>query len=92
MILNNKSEAIRKHSKSLIGKMVVSKTGKRFGEVSNINFDVRTGELLQVQLKNPTGYCEGLDLERSKDGALLIPFSSVIAVGDFLVIAEEEII
>lgn len=82
----------KKYSKQLIGKTVVSKTGKRFGEVSDITFETRTGELLQIILKNPTGYTEGLELEQSKEGNLVIPFSAVIAVGDFVVVAEEDII
>lgn len=80
------------YSKQLRGKTVVSKTGKRFGEVSDVGFESRTGELIQLILKNPTGYTEGLDLERSDEGELLIPFSAVIAIGDFVVIAEEDII
>ena len=79
-------------SKQILGKIVVSKTGKRFGEVGDILFEIRTGELLQIVLKDPTAYCDGLDLEKNKAGELLIPFSSVIAVGDFVVIAEEDII
>ncbi|MAF36486.1 hypothetical protein CL622_05210 [archaeon] len=82
----------KKYSKQLLGKTVVSKTGKRFGEVGDISFEVRTGELLQIILKDPTAYCDGLELEKNKTGELLIPFSSVIAVGDFVVIAEEDII
>jgi len=82
----------QKLSKQLIGKTVVSKTGKRFGEVGNLTFEVRTGEIIQIVLKNPTGYCEGLDLERDKAGNTLIPFSSVVATGDFVVVAEEDII
>jgi len=81
-----------KYSKQLLGKVVVSKNGKRFGEVSNVVFESRTGELLQLVLKNPTIYCEGLDLEKDSVGNLLVPFSSVVAVGDYLVIAEEDII
>jgi len=33
-----------------------------------------------------------LELEREKNGKPLIPFSAVIAIGDFIVIAEEDII
>ena len=80
------------NAKKLIGKSVVSKSGKRFGEVGDITFEIRTGELLQIILKDPTSYCDGLELEKNKEGDLLIPFSSVIAVGDFVVIAEEDII
>ncbi len=90
--LSMNSSTTRRNSRQMLGRVVVSKTGKRFGEVHNITFDTRTGELLQIQLKNPTGYCEGLDLEKSKEGHLMVPFSSVVAVGDFVVIAEEDII
>jgi len=86
------SEEDKKYSKQLLGKTVVSKNGKRFGEVANVTFETRTGELIQIILKNPTVYIEGLDLEKDKQGSLLIPFSSVIAIGDFVVIQEEDLI
>ena len=79
-------------SRQLIGKLIVSKTGKRFGEVSDLTFETRTGELMHIVVRNPTGYCEGLELEKDKSGNLLIPYSAVVAVGDFVVVAEEEII
>ncbi len=80
------------NSRQLLGKLIVSKTGKRFGEVSDLSFETRTGELIHLIVKNPTGYCEGLELEKDKSGSPLIPFSAVLAVGDFVVVAEEEII
>jgi sporulation protein YlmC with PRC-barrel domain len=82
----------KKFSKQLIGKTVVSKSGKRFGEVGDIVFEVKSGELIHVVLKNPTQYTEKLELEKSKEGNLLIPFSAVIAMGDFLVVSEEDIV
>jgi sporulation protein YlmC with PRC-barrel domain len=82
----------KRFSKQLLGKTVVSKTGKRFGEVGDIVFETRTGELIHVVLDNPTQYTDKLDLERNKQNQQLIPFSAVIAMGDFLVIAEEDII
>jgi len=82
----------RKLSKQLIGKTVVSKSGKRFGEVGDIQFEVKSGELIYVVLKNPTQYTERLELEKSKKGELLVPFSAVIAMGDFLVIEEADIV
>ena len=82
----------KKFSKQLIGKTVVSKSGKRFGEVGDIIFETKSGELIHVVLKNPTQYTEKLELEKSKEGKLLIPFSAVIAMGDFLVISEEDIV
>jgi sporulation protein YlmC with PRC-barrel domain len=81
----------KRYSKQIIGKRVASKTGKEFGTVSNIIFEIRTGEVIQLALKNTTGYSEGLDLERTKEGELLIPYSCVTAYGDFIVIAEEDL-
>jgi len=82
----------KKYSKQLMGKTVVTKTGKKFGEVGSILFETRTGELLQIMLKNPTAFSEGLDLEKDNQGNTLIPFSAVIAVGDYVVVSEEDII
>ncbi|MFH1072117.1 MAG: PRC-barrel domain-containing protein [Nanoarchaeota archaeon] len=82
----------KKFSKQLIGKTVVSKTGKRFGEVGDIIFETSSGELIHMVLVNPTSYTEKLELEKTKEGQILIPFSSVIAIGDYMVIAEEDII
>jgi sporulation protein YlmC with PRC-barrel domain len=86
------AEEDKKYSKQILGKTIVTKSGKRFGEVGNILFDTRTGELLQIVIRNPTSYSDGLELEKDKDGAYLIPFSSVLAVGDFVVVAEEDIV
>ena len=86
------AEEEKKFSKQLIGKTVVSKTGKRFGEVGDIIFETRSGELIHMMLKNPTPYTEKLELEKDKEGKILIPFSAVIAIGDFMVVAEEDII
>jgi sporulation protein YlmC with PRC-barrel domain len=82
----------KKVSKQLIGKTVVSKTGKKFGEVGDIIFETSSGELIHMVLTNPTSYTEKLELEKTKTGEILIPFSAVIAIGDFMVVAEEDIV
>ena len=86
------AEEEKKFSKQIIGKTIVSKTGKRFGEVGDIIFETRSGELIHMVVSNPTSYTEKLELEKDKNGNILIPFSAVIAIGDFMVIAEEDII
>jgi sporulation protein YlmC with PRC-barrel domain len=90
--VDTKSSDDKKFSKQLIGKTVISKSGKRFGEVGDIIFETRSGELIHVVLVNPTSYIEKLELEKTKEGNILVPFSAVIAVGDFVVLAEEDII
>lgn len=82
----------KKFSKQLIGKTVVSKTGKRFGEVGDLVFETRSGELIHLVIYNPTSYTVKLELEKDGEGHTLVPFSSVIAIGDFMVISEEDIL
>ncbi len=85
------AEDQKRFSKSLLGKTVVTKSGKKFGEVGNITFETRTGELMQLVLKNPSSFIGALNLEQDKRGNYLIPFGSVMAVGDFVVVAEEDL-
>jgi sporulation protein YlmC with PRC-barrel domain len=80
------------YSKELLGKTIVSKSGKKFGNVGDLIFEVGSGELIHLLLRNPTSYTDRMELEKTKDGQILIPFSAVIATGDFIVVAEEDII
>jgi len=86
------AEDEKRYAKQLLGKTVVTKSGKKFGEVGNITFETRTGELIQIILKAPTNYTEGLELEKDSEGNLMIPYSAVIAIGDFVVVSEEDIV
>ena len=82
----------KNYSRELLGKTIVSKSGKKFGEVGDLIFEVGSGELIHLLLQNPTIYTERLELEKTKNGEILIPFSAVIATGDYIVVAEEDII
>lgn len=86
------AEQDKKYSKTLLGKTVVSKSGKKFGVVGDLIFEIRTGELIYLLLKQATAFANGLDMEKTKEGDIMIPFSSVIASGDFVVVAEEDIV
>jgi sporulation protein YlmC with PRC-barrel domain len=79
-------------SKELLGKTIVSKAGKKFGEVGDMIFEASSGELIHLVLRNPTVYTDRMELEKTKDGQILIPFSAVMATGDYVVVAEEDII
>jgi sporulation protein YlmC with PRC-barrel domain len=82
----------KKPFKMLIGKQVVTKEGKKLGVVKDITFEARTGELIHVVLRDLTAYTSNLSLERTKDKEALIPYNSVIAVGDFIVVSEEDLL
>lgn len=78
--------------KDVVGKLVVTKEGKRLGLVKDITFEARTGELIQIMLKDATGYAKSLNLEQSTEKDVVVPYNSIIAIGDFVVVSEEDLI
>lgn len=60
------------------------------GIVKDVTFETRSGELIQVVLTNSTPYASSLNLEAGKGGELLVPYSAIMAIGDFVVVSEEE--
>lgn len=78
--------------RTLLGKMIVTKEGKRLGFVKDMTFETASGELINIILKDPTAYTKNLNLEKTSTNELLIPFNSIIAIGDFLVVSEEDLI
>jgi len=77
---------------ALIGKMIVTKEGKRLGFVRDITFETKSGELINVVVKDATPYTKNLNLERTNANELLIPYNAIIAIGDFVIVSEEDLI
>jgi len=77
---------------SLIGKMIVTKEGKRLGFVKDISFETKSGELINLVVREPTPYTRNLNLERTNSSELLIPYNAIIAIGDFIIVSEEDLI
>jgi sporulation protein YlmC with PRC-barrel domain len=82
----------KKQLKEVLGKPVVTKEGKRLGMVKDITFETRTGELIQLLLKDQTGYTKNLNLEMNQEKETVIPYNSIIAVADFVVVSEEDLV
>ncbi len=76
----------------ILGKMIVTKEGKRLGFVKDVTFETRSGELINLVVKDSTIYAKNLSLEKSSSSEPLIPYSSIIAIGDFVVVSEEDLI
>lgn len=76
----------------VVGRLVVTKEGKRLGVVKDLTFETRTGELIQLLLKDPTPYTRNLNLEVSSDKEVLVPHSAIVAIGDFVVVSEEDLL
>jgi len=84
---------VANRGKDIVGKVIVSEeTGRKFGVVGDINFIADSGELLNIVLVEPTKNVAELSLERDEGNRMLIPFSSVKSIGDFVIISEKEIV
>ncbi|MFA7708023.1 MAG: PRC-barrel domain-containing protein [Candidatus Pacearchaeota archaeon] len=81
----------KKPHKEILNKAIVTKEGKRLGIVKDITFETRTGELIHIVIKDTTPYANQLNLERSNQNEALVPYNSIIAIGDFIVVSEEDI-
>jgi len=81
----------KKPHKEVLSKAVVTKEGKRLGTVKDITFETRTGELIHIVLKDVTPYSNQLNLEKSNQGEVLISYNAIIAIGDFVVVSEEDL-
>jgi len=77
---------------ALSGKMIVTKEGKRLGFVKDITFETQSGELINIILKDFTAYTKNLNLETTSLNEFLIPYSAIIAIGDFVIVSEEDLI
>ncbi len=78
--------------KSILGKMVITKEGKRLGFAKDITFETRSGELISIVVKDTTPYTKNLNLERTPSKEALIPYSAIIAIGDFVIVSEEDLV
>ncbi|MBU2616595.1 MAG: PRC-barrel domain-containing protein [Nanoarchaeota archaeon] len=76
----------------ILSKMIVTKEGKRLGFVKDIIFETRSGELINIVVKDATPYTRNLNLERTTSKDLLIPYNAIIAIGDFVIVSEEDLI
>ena len=81
----------KKPHKEILGKPVVTKEGRKLGIIKDILFETRTGELIHLVIKDSTPYTAQLNLERSQQGETMIPYNSIIAIGDFVVVSEEDL-
>ena len=84
---------MQSRGRDLLGKVIVSEeTGRKFGVIGDINFVAESGELLNFVLVEPTKHIGDLSLEKDESNRILVPFSSVKSVGDFVIISEKEIV
>lgn len=74
----------------IAGKEIVDIDGAVLGEVENIVFDLQTGQLIDLVAKPDS---QLLRQKYREDGKyVLIPFSSVVAIKDYIVVDESRAI
>lgn len=77
----------------VIGKTIISEeTGRKFGVVTNVDFVTESGELMNILVDQATKHLSELNLKNDEKGRLLIPFSAVRSIGDFVIISEAELV
>ncbi len=77
----------------MVGKQIISEeTGRKFGIVSNVDFITESGELLNLIVEQPTKHLSDMNLKADEKGRLLVPFSAVKSIGDFVIVSENELI
>ena len=82
----------RVKSKDLIGKVLISEeTGKKFGVIGDIDFITESGELINLALADTTSHTASLNLQTDDKNRMLVPFSAVKSVGDFVIVSERDI-
>ncbi len=80
-------------SKDLVGKILISEeSGKKFGVVGDIDYIIESGELINLVLVEPTTHISDLNLRQDEKNRILVPFSAVKSVGDFIIVSEGDII
>jgi sporulation protein YlmC with PRC-barrel domain len=83
----------RVRAADVVGKPVVSEeTGRKFGIVDDVNFVTESGELLNLVVDQPTKHLLDLNLKSDEKGRILIPFSAVKSIGDFVIVSESELV
>ena len=84
--------AERLRSRELVGKVLISdESGKKFGVVGDLDYITESGELINLVLVQPTKHATELSLQQDDKGRVLVPFSAVKSVGDFVIISEKEV-
>ena len=83
----------RLKSKELIGKILISEeTGKKFGVIGDLDYITDSGELINLALSETTSHASNLSLQKDEKNRFLVPFSAVKSVGDFVIVAEKDIV
>jgi len=78
--------------RDVLGKTIISEeTGRNYGIVGDVVFVSDSGELLNLIVADPSKHLTSLELERDDGNRILIPFSSVKSVGDYVIISEKDI-
>lgn len=77
-------------ARQLAGKRVVSSDAEDFGRLVDLNINEVTGkiETLVVDPNPNNSFAEAL---RKEDGAILVPYESVLAISDYILIEKRSI-
>ncbi|HDH91351.1 MAG TPA: hypothetical protein ENF38_00190 [Candidatus Aenigmarchaeota archaeon] len=77
----------------IIGKSIISEeTGRKLGVVDNIEFVAESGEMLNIIVADPSKYLKEINPKTDEKGRVVIPFTAVKSIGDFVIVTESELV
>ncbi|HLC68925.1 MAG TPA: PRC-barrel domain-containing protein [Candidatus Bilamarchaeaceae archaeon] len=72
-------------ARQLSGKMVVTNEGEEFGKLVDFNLNELTGKI-EALVVEPSPDSNASTKMRREDGMVLVPYDSVLAVSDFIIV------
>jgi sporulation protein YlmC with PRC-barrel domain len=78
-------------AKQITGKTVITNEGEDFGRIVDINVNEITGTIEDI-IVDPNPDLPAIENLRTEDDYVLVPFSSVIAIGDYMIIDKRKLL
>ncbi len=78
-------------ARQLSGKKVITNEGEEFGRLVDMDIDELSGKIEQLVLE-PNPDHPLTEKVRKEEGMAIIPYSSVLAIGDFIIVEKKSIL
>jgi|FaiFalDrversion3_1042247.scaffolds.fasta_scaffold06835_2 sporulation protein YlmC with PRC-barrel domain len=78
-------------ARQITGKTVITNEGEDFGRIVDINVNEITGAIEDI-IVDPNPDLPAIENLRTEDDYVLVPFSSVVAIGDYMIIDKRKLL
>lgn len=78
-------------ARQLSGKKVITNDGEDFGRMVDLNINEVTGKV-ETLIIEPNPDSQFAERMKKDDGMILVPYESVLAVGDFVIVEKRNLV